>query len=80
MKESLKNLLKIKSIVTIVVLAVFVYGVVTGMLKGENIMTITSVVITFYFATKGGSNNGSSSTDSEFSDKSNWNNFDGFIN
>ena len=46
MKESLKNLLKIKSIVTIVVLAVFVYGVVTGMLKGENILvSIISMVL-----------------------------------
>ena len=80
MKDSLKNLLKIKSIVTIVVLAVFVYGVVTGMLRGENIMTITSVVITFYFATKGGSSDGNSSTDSKLSDKSTWDYTDSFIN
>lgn len=80
MKDSIKNLLKIKSIVTIVVLAVFVYGVVTGMLKGENIMTITSVVITFYFAMKGGSSDGNSSVDSKLSDQSTWDNFNGFIN
>ena len=79
MKDSLKNLMKIKSIVTLAVLAMFVYGVITGLLGGEQIMTITSVVITFYFATKGGNNNGSDSTNSQLSDKSDWNNFDGFI-
>ena len=80
MKNSIKNLLKIKSIVTIVVLAVFVYGVVTGMLRSENIMTITSVVITFYFASKGGSADGNSSVDSKFSNQSTWDNFNGFTN
>lgn len=69
MKNSFLNLIKIKSIVTLAVLAMFIYGVISGKLGGENIMTIVSIVITFYFATKGGSN-GNNSIDSEFSDKS----------
>lgn len=81
MKDTLKNLLKIKSIVTIAVLAMFIFGVISGKLGGEQIMTITSVVITFYFASKGGSNDGgNNSVNSKFSDKSTWDNFDGFIN
>ena len=77
MKKSFQNLLKIKSIVTLGVLAMFIVGVITGKLGSEQIMTITSVVITFYF-TKGGSNYGNNSIDSKFSDKSvrNYNNGD----
>lgn len=76
MKKIIQNLFKIKSIVTIAVLAMFVYGVVTGLLGGEQIMTIVSIVITFYFAQKGG-NNGDSGIDSEFSNKSDRNYTDG---
>ena len=76
--NTLKNLFKIKSIVTLAVLAMFVYGVITGLLGGEQIMTIVSIVITFYFAQKGGSN-GNSSIDSEFSDKSGRDNYNSSI-
>lgn len=79
MKDSIKNLLKIKSIVTIAVLAMFIFGVITGKLGGEQIMTITSVVITFYFASKGG-NNGNTVTNSELSNQSTWDYTDGFTN
>lgn len=79
MKDSFKNLLKIKSIVTLGVLAVFIYGVIKGSLGAEQIMTITSVVITFYFA-KGGSADGNNSIDSEFSNKSIRDNSNSIIN
>lgn len=59
MKNVFTNLLKIKSIITIVVLAVFVYCVIRGVLQPDNIMVIISMVITFYFAKQGGGSNDS---------------------
>ena len=58
MKNVLKNLLKIKSIITLVILFVFVYCVINSIISPENIMVIISMVITFYFAKNvgGGSN------------------------
>ena len=58
MKNVLKNLLKIKSIITLVILFVFVYCVINKIISPENIMVIISMVITFYFAKNvgGGSN------------------------
>lgn len=59
MKNIFKNLLKIKSIITIVILFVFVYCVINKVISAENIMVIISMVITFYFAKNagGGGNN-----------------------
>lgn len=59
MKNIFKNLLKIKSIITIVILFVFVYCVINKVISAENIMVIISMVITFYFAknTGGGDSN-----------------------
>ncbi len=59
MKNVLKNLLKIKSIVTIAVTGVFIYCTINDTLSTEQIMVIVTMVITFYFAKKdsgGGSN------------------------
>lgn len=53
----MKNLLKIKSIITLVILFVFVYCVVNNVISPENIMVIISMVITFYFAKNGGGTN-----------------------
>lgn len=52
MKNVLKNLLKIKSLVTMAVTGVFIYCVITGQLSTEQIMVIVTMVITFYFAKK----------------------------
>ena len=59
MKNVLKNLFKIKSIVTIAVTAVFIYCTINGTLSTEQIMVIVTMVITFYFAKKdsGGDSN-----------------------
>lgn len=46
------NLLKVKSIVTITLTIVFSYLAVTGVITGEQFMTIFSVVIAFYFGTQ----------------------------
>lgn len=50
MKKVIESLLKIKSIITLVILFVFVYCVINGIISPENIMVIISMVITFYFA------------------------------
>lgn len=54
MKNVFKNLLKIKSIITIVILFVFVYCAINKVISAENIMVIISMVITFYFAKNAG--------------------------
>lgn len=51
-EDALVNLLKVKSIVTILLTAAFVYLSVTGVISGEQFLTIFSVVIAFYFGTQ----------------------------
>lgn len=51
-KEAVVNLLKIKSLVTLIVTVVFAYLAVIGTLTGEQVMTIFGVVIAFYFGTQ----------------------------
>ena len=60
MKKIIQNLLKIKSVITLVILFVFVYCVLQRIISPENIMVIISMVITFYFAKNagGGSDDG----------------------
>lgn len=52
LKEAAYNLLKVKSIVTIILTVVFAYLSVTGVISGEQFLTIFSVVIAFYFGTQ----------------------------
>lgn len=51
MKE-LKALLKVKSIMTITVMAVFVYMAVTDQLAPELTSSVITAVITYYFTKK----------------------------
>lgn len=48
----IKNLLKIKSIVTLALTLTFVYLSVTGIVEGSEFITIFTVVIGFYFGTQ----------------------------
>ena len=60
MMDKLKNLLTVKSIVTIVLTAVFAYLAVLGKIS-QDFMTVYAVVIAFYFGTqheKAGGGNG----------------------
>ena len=53
--EILKNLaalVKVKTIVTLVVIAVFAYLAVTGAITADNVMIVVSSVIAFYFGTQ----------------------------
>lgn len=62
LKKRLANLLSVKSLVTIILTAVFAYMAVIGQISAD-FMTIYTVVIAFYFGSQveksqGGVNNG----------------------
>ena len=53
--EFLKNLaalVKVKTIVTLVVIAVFAYLALTGSITADNVMIVVSTVIAFHFGTQ----------------------------
>ena len=52
MKERLGKLLTVKSLVTIVLTAVFAFLAVTGRISGQEFLTVFTVVISFYFGTQ----------------------------
>lgn len=52
MKDRIKQLLAVKSIVTILLTAVFCYLSVIGIISGDQFLTIFTVVISFYFGTQ----------------------------
>jgi hypothetical protein len=61
--KNIADLIKVKTIVTIVVVAIYAFLAVTGKITADNVMIITSMVVSFYFGTqterKGGAPNGS---------------------
>lgn len=50
--KNIANLVKVKTIVTIVVVAIYAYSAVTGKITADNVMIITSMVVSFYFGTQ----------------------------
>ena len=50
--ENLANLIKVKTIVTLVVLLVFAALSVKGSITPDNVMVIVSTVVAFYFGTQ----------------------------
>ena len=52
MKENLANLVKVKTIVTLAVIAVFVTLAVRRDISADNVMIIVTSVISFYFGTQ----------------------------
>ena len=55
MSELLKNfsnLIKVKTIVTLVVVAIYAALAITGKITADNVMIITSMVVSFYFGTQ----------------------------
>ena len=52
MKGRLEKLLTVKSIVTLVLCAVFAFLAVTGRISGQEFLTVFTVVISFYFGTQ----------------------------
>lgn len=52
MKNRIAKLLSVKSIVTIILTAVFAYLSIIGTIKGEQFLVIFTTVIAFYFGTQ----------------------------
>lgn len=52
MKERLAKLLSVKSLVTIILTAVFAYLAVTRYITAEQTLTIYTTIIAFYFGTQ----------------------------
>ena len=55
MKEILKNvgaLIKVKTIITVVVILVFAVMALTGKIEADSVMLIVSMVVSFYFGTQ----------------------------
>lgn len=50
--KNLANLFKVKTIVTLVVIAVFATLALRGDISADNTMIITSMVVSFYFGTQ----------------------------
>ena len=50
--KNFANLIKVKTIVTLVVIAVFAVLALRGDLKPDNVMIIISMVVSFYFGTQ----------------------------
>lgn len=50
--KNLANLVKVKTIVTLVVIAIFAYLALTGQIESENVMYVVTTVIAFYFGTQ----------------------------
>lgn len=51
-KNNLANLLKVKTIVTILLTIVFCVLALTGVITGADFLTVFTVVIAFYFGTQ----------------------------
>lgn len=52
MKERLSKLLTVKSIVTIILTAVFAYLAIIGEVVADQFLTVFTVIIAFYFGTQ----------------------------
>lgn len=52
LKTNLANLFKVKTIVTLVVMAIFAVLSLRGSISPDNTMIITTTVISFYFGTQ----------------------------
>ena len=52
LKKNLANLVKVKTFVTLVVIAVFAILALRGSISADNVMIIVSSVVSFYFGTQ----------------------------
>lgn len=50
--KNLTNLLKVKTIVTLIVSVVFAILALNGTINADNVMIIVSMVVSFYFGTQ----------------------------
>ena len=50
--QNIANLIKVKTIVTLVVIGVFAVLALKGAISADNVMIIISMVVSFYFGTQ----------------------------
>ena len=50
--KNFANLIKVKTIVTLVVVAIFAVLALNGSISSDNVMIIVSMVVSFYFGTQ----------------------------
>lgn len=50
--KNLARLVKVKTLVTLVIIGVFAYLALTGKIDSENVMYVVTTVIAFYFGTQ----------------------------
>jgi hypothetical protein len=50
--KNLANLIKVKTLVTLVVISIFAYLAISGAITADNVMIVVSTVIAFYFGTQ----------------------------
>lgn len=50
--KNFANLVKVKTIVTLLIIGVFTYLAITGKIEPENVMYVVTTVIAFYFGTQ----------------------------
>ena len=50
--KNLANMIKVKTIITLVVIAVFAVLALNGSISADNVMIIISMVVSFYFGTQ----------------------------
>ena len=60
MKDKLAKLVSVKSVVTLVLCAVFAYLSIVGQVQAEQFLTIFTVIISFYFGTQSAKKEGES--------------------
>lgn len=65
MKQRLAKLINVKSIITIILCAVFAYLSIIGAIAAEQFLTIFTMIISFYFGTQSqkGTNKGDNKND-----------------
>ncbi len=52
LKKALTDLLKVKSVVTLILTVVFAYLSIVGVIDGQQFLTVFSMVMAFYFGTQ----------------------------
>lgn len=52
LRDNLANLIKVKTIVTLIVAVVFAVLSLNGAISSDNVMIIISMVVSFYFGTQ----------------------------
>lgn len=51
-KVNLANLIKVKTLITLTIVAALTYGFLTGLIDGEKFMIVAIMVVTYYFNKK----------------------------